>query len=47
MVCLLHAAVRVESRTLAVGSSPDDAVFVVAYSGSTLPPKIQKLIDRT
>ncbi|MFJ8772233.1 DUF6281 family protein [Streptomyces microflavus] len=32
---------------LAVGSSPDDTVFVVAYSGSTLPPEIQKLIDRT
>lgn len=30
---------------IAVGSSPDDAVFVVSYSGSTIPPEIQKLID--
>ncbi|WP_257139900.1 DUF6281 family protein [Streptomyces anulatus] len=30
---------------IAVGDTPDDAVFVVSYSGSTLPPEIQKLID--
>ncbi|MFF3303595.1 DUF6281 family protein [Streptomyces sp. NPDC002908] len=30
---------------IAVGSSPDDVVFVVSYSGSTLPPEVQKLID--
>ncbi|MFJ8863409.1 DUF6281 family protein [Streptomyces sp. NPDC102451] len=30
---------------IAVGSSPADAIFVVSYSGSTLPPEVQKLID--
>ncbi|MFJ9109318.1 DUF6281 family protein [Streptomyces sp. NPDC102283] len=30
---------------IAVGGSPKDAVFVVSYSGSTLPPEIRKLID--
>ncbi|WP_371623580.1 DUF6281 family protein [Streptomyces sp. NBC_01116] len=30
---------------IAVGSSPEDAVFVVSYSGSTLPPAIRELID--
>ncbi|WP_239488232.1 DUF6281 family protein [Streptomyces durocortorensis] len=32
---------------IAVGGSPEDAVFVVSYSGSTLPPEIQELIDRS
>ncbi|TQL20720.1 hypothetical protein FBY37_2680 [Streptomyces sp. SLBN-134] len=32
---------------VAVGDSPDDTVFVVAYSGGELPPEVQKLIDRS
>lgn len=32
---------------IAVGSSPEDAVLVVSYSGSTIPPEIQKLIDNS
>ncbi|MFD7700537.1 DUF6281 family protein [Streptomyces caelestis] len=32
---------------VAVGDSPDDTVLVAAYSGSELPPEVQKLIDRS
>ncbi|WP_254875725.1 DUF6281 family protein [Streptomyces sp. CAI 127] len=32
---------------IAVGDSPDDAVFVVSYSGSALPTEIQELIDKS
>ncbi|ARF72148.1 hypothetical protein B7C62_07585 [Kitasatospora albolonga] len=31
---------------IAVGSSPEDAVFVVSSSGSTLPPEVQELLDK-
>ncbi|WGP10227.1 DUF6281 family protein [Streptomyces sp. SH5] len=31
---------------IAVGSSPDEAVFVVSYSGTRLPPEVQELIDK-
>ncbi|MFD6653742.1 DUF6281 family protein [Streptomyces parvus] len=31
---------------IAVGSSPDQAVLVVSYSGTELPPDVQKLIDK-
>ncbi|WP_326660553.1 MULTISPECIES: DUF6281 family protein [unclassified Streptomyces] len=30
---------------IAVGDSPGDAVLVVSYSGSKIPPEVQKLID--
>ncbi|MFI6704228.1 DUF6281 family protein [Streptomyces sp. NPDC050509] len=30
---------------IAVGDTPEEAVFVASYSGSKLPPEVQKLID--
>ncbi|MFD6802036.1 DUF6281 family protein, partial [Streptomyces cyaneofuscatus] len=30
---------------IAVGDTPEDAIFVVSYSGSELPPEVEKLID--
>ncbi|MCX4821882.1 DUF6281 family protein [Streptomyces sp. NBC_01142] len=30
---------------IAVGDTPEDAVFVVSYSGSELPPEVKRLID--
>ncbi|MFE4383178.1 DUF6281 family protein [Streptomyces cyaneofuscatus] len=30
---------------IAVGDTPEDAMFVVSYSGSELPPEVEKLID--
>ncbi|MFB8138928.1 MULTISPECIES: DUF6281 family protein [Streptomyces] len=30
---------------IAVGNSPDEAVLVVSYNGTELPPEVQKLID--
>ncbi|MFF5104495.1 DUF6281 family protein [Streptomyces sp. NPDC000134] len=30
---------------VAVGDSPDDVVFVAAYSGDELPPEVQDLVD--
>ncbi|MGW9248682.1 DUF6281 family protein [Streptomyces badius] len=31
---------------IAVGTSPDEAVLVVSYSGTKLPPEVQELIDK-
>ncbi|WP_275297725.1 DUF6281 family protein [Streptomyces sp. Tue 6075] len=31
---------------IAVGNSPDEAVLVVSYSGTALPPDARKLIDK-
>ncbi|MFC8826326.1 DUF6281 family protein [Streptomyces sp. NPDC057137] len=30
---------------IAVGETPEEAIFVASYSGSKLPPEVQKLID--
>ncbi|MEV6166330.1 DUF6281 family protein [Streptomyces sp. NPDC052052] len=42
-------AYRVEGvapeAAIAVGTTPDDAVFVVSYAGDELPPEVRKLID--
>ncbi|WP_327247106.1 DUF6281 family protein [Streptomyces sp. NBC_01320] len=42
-------AYRVEGvspeAAIAVGATPDEAVFVASYVGDELPPEVQKLID--